>query len=203
LAPAARIFQENQTLIQTQRLIIRPFRATDFTGLFEYLSNPLVYQFEPGAPITLAEAQALAVERAGQSEFWAVALQTTDQIVGHLYFSQIDPHHLQTWELGYIFNPAHQRQGYASEAAAALVRHGFAAWGIHRVVAHCSPENTASWRLLERIGMHREGYFRKNIYFKTDASGRPLWLDTLAYALLEQDLPLLPDGRMDGLRHPL
>lgn len=175
-------------MIQTQRLIIRHFRAEDFSGLFDYLSNPEVYRFEPGDSITLEEAKTLAAQRAESSEFWAVALKETDQIIGHLYFHQIEPQALKTWELGYIFNPAYQHQGYAAEAAGALVRYGFAKWEIHRVVAYCNPKNTASWKLMERIGMRREGYLRKNIFFQTDVVDEPIWLDTLAYAILEEDL---------------
>jgi len=68
------------------------------------------------------------------------------------------------------------------------VRYGFAKWEIHRVVAYCNPKNTASWKLMERIGMRREGYLRKNIFFQTDVVDEPIWLDTLAYAILEEDL---------------
>ena len=78
-------------MIQTQRLIIRHFRAEDFSGLFDYLSNPEVYRFEPGDSITLEEAKTLAAQRAESSEFWAVALKETDKIIGHLYFHQIEP----------------------------------------------------------------------------------------------------------------
>jgi len=41
---------------------------------------------------------------------------------------------------------------------------------------------------MERIGMRREGYLRKNIFFQTDVVDEPIWLDTLAYAILEEDL---------------
>lgn len=58
---------------------------------------------------------------------------------------------------------------------------------VRRIVARCDPENTASWRLLERLGMRREGCLRRNIWFKTDREGRPLWLDTYEYALLQEE----------------
>jgi RimJ/RimL family protein N-acetyltransferase len=42
----------------------------------------------------------------------------------------------------------------------------------------------ASWRTLERIGFVREGRLRKDVYFRTDAAGRPIWQDTLVYGLV-------------------
>ena len=175
-------------MILTPRLLIRPFQPEDTPAAFEYLSNPTIYRFEPGAPLTLEETTHLITERAKHTDFWAVLHRATDKLVGHLYFSPNEPKELLTWELGYIFNPAHQNQGYATESATALLRHGFEHFGIHRLVAHCNPENIASWRVLEKIGMTREGHLRQNIFFHRDANGNPLWNDSYTYAILKKDL---------------
>ena len=50
-----------------------------------------------------------------------------------------------------------------------------------------NPLNTASWRLLERLGMRREGYLMQNIVFHRDEEGQPLWQDTYAYAMLAEE----------------
>ena len=52
----------------------------------------------------------------------------------------------------------------------------------HRVIATCQPENPASYRVMEKIGMHREGHFRKFIY-----RGENLWWDELFYAILDEE----------------
>jgi RimJ/RimL family protein N-acetyltransferase len=157
-------------------------------ALFAYLSNPLVYRFEPGEPISLEEAKALTLERTQTSDFWAVVLKSSQEMVGHLYFKQIAPLEFLTWELGYIFNPVFHNRGYATEAAEALLQYGFHHWSIHRVVAHCNPENVASWKVLEKIGMRREGYLRRNVFFRRATDGSPVWMDTFEYALLKEDL---------------
>lgn len=175
-------------MIQTSRLIIRPFQEPDYDSLYEYLSDPQIYLYEPGEPITLDRARQLTMERSHGSIFWAVVLKDTQKMVGHLYFQQTEPLELLTWELGYIFNPRFQNNGYASESAAALIRYGFDHWGIHRVTAHCNPENIASWKVLENIGMRREGHFHRNIFFKTAANGSPIWVDTFEYAILKDDM---------------
>jgi len=175
-------------MITTSRLLIRQFQEQDYPSLFEYLSNPNIYRFEPGEPISLEKAKELAAERARGNNFWAVIRKADQKMVGHLYFNQIAPKEFQTWELGYIFNPAFHNKGYASESACGLVHFGFTHGGIHRVIAHCNPENIASWKVLEKIGMRREAYFRKNVFFRTAADGSPLWLDSFEYALLKEDI---------------
>lgn len=175
-------------MIKTSRLLIRPFQGQDYSSLFEYLSNPTIYRFEPGEPISLEQARALALERSRETDFWAVVLKDDQKMVGHLYFKHIEPKEFLTWELGYIFNPVFQNKGYATESAIGLIQYGFEHMGIHRVIAHCNPENMASWRVLEKIGMKREGHFRKNIFFHTTSDGSPLWIDTYEYAILKEDI---------------
>jgi len=51
----------------------------------------------------------------------------------------------------------------------------------------CNPLNTASGRLLERLGFRREGHFIRNIYFKKDQAGEPIWCDTYAYGMLREE----------------
>jgi RimJ/RimL family protein N-acetyltransferase len=175
-------------MIETPRLLIRPFRPQDGPALFEYLSNPDVYRFEPGEPLSLARSMEIARERSKKNHFWAVIQKNTQQLVGHLYFKQIEPMQFLTWELGYIFNPVFHNNGYASESSSALIRYGFQQFGIHRVTAHCNPENIASWRVMEKIGMTREGVYKKNSFTRRDENGSPIWTDTFAYAILKSEV---------------
>ena len=178
----------NTLHIFSSRLILRAFRPTDSGDLHAYLSNPRIYQFEPGEPISLEQAGTMAEQLAASPDFWAVELQETGKIIGQIYFKQTDPLHLQTWELGYILSPQYQQQGYMSEAVKALLEQRLADGDIHRIVAHCNPQNIASWKLLEKIGFRREGLLRQNIYFRKNAQGEPLWTDTFVYALLKSDI---------------
>ncbi len=54
-------------------------------------------------------------------------------------------------------------------------------------MAQCNPANTASWRLLERIGFVREGHLRRNIFFRRDVEGRPIWQDTFEYGRINDE----------------
>jgi [ribosomal protein S5]-alanine N-acetyltransferase len=181
--------------IQTDRLIVRRFRPGDWSDLFDYLSLPATYAFEPGEPIDAERAATIAVERSRGSAFHAVELREEGRMIGHLYLHATEPAELRTCELGYILHPDYHRQGYATEAARALVDHAFGEMGVHRVFAECHPANTASWHVLERIGFVREAHLRQNTFFRREADGRPLWQDTLVYGRLSDRVDEAEGGR--------
>lgn len=87
-------------------------------------------------------------------------------------------------QLGWVLDPSHTGQGYATEAARALLDYCFSELGVRRVVAGCFLANDTSWRLMERLGMRREGHA---VAESLHRSGR--WLDTLTYALLANEWP--------------
>jgi RimJ/RimL family protein N-acetyltransferase len=128
----------------------------------------------------------LALERSRGNDFLAVEEKASRKMIGHLYLKQVDPLEFMTWELGYIFNPRFFNKGYCTEASKAAVDYVFSELGAHRVVAFCNPLNAASWRVLEKIGMRREGLFLKKAFFRKNGS-LPLWHDCLAYGILEAE----------------
>lgn len=174
-------------MIKTERLIIRRFEQSDYMDLYDYLSLPEIYAYEPGEPIDMVTAKDMATQRAQGNEFFAVELSETKKMIGHIYFKQIEPLEWMTWEIGYIFNPSYQRKGFATEAVKAIVEYAFSNWNSHRIIAHCNPKNEASWKLLDKIGMRREGVLLKNIFFSRNEDGQPNWQDTYEYAMLRED----------------
>jgi len=176
-------------MLVTDLLVIRPFHETDYSDLYEYLSIEETYRFEPGNPVSMDEAKKYALERSNSINWWAVTLKSDikHKLIGHISLFQTDLKVFRTWEIGYIFNPDYHNQGYATEACQAVFDHTFKELNAHRIVAHCSPENRASWRVLEKCGMTREGLLRKNTYFRIDDTGEPIWLDSFEYAILADD----------------
>lgn len=177
---------ETSIPMKTERLLLRRFRPDDWRDLYEYLSDAEVVRFEPYAPLTERQCQEATVSHSESREFWTVCLKEAGKLIGNLYVSEREQH---TREIGFVFNRFYQRRGYATEAAVALIDNMFKHENTHRVTANCNPENTASWRLLERLGMRREGHLKQNIYFKLDANGTPLWQDTFVYGILESEWP--------------
>ena len=72
-------------------------------------------------------------------------------------------------------------KGFASEAALAVLKFGFEKMRLHRIIATCQPENTPSYRVMEKIGMRREGYFKKCIPHGNE------WWDEYYYAILREE----------------
>jgi len=87
-------------------------------------------------------------------------------------------------ELGWVLDPACTGHGYAAEAVRELLRYCFQDLGVHRVTASCFLGNVTAWRLMERVGMRRELHAVRGSLHR---SGR--WLDTVAYAILEEEWP--------------
>ncbi len=171
-------------MIETTRLLIREFRADDWRDLHAYLSDPDVVRYEPYDVFSEEDSRQAATDRATDDAFWAVCLKESGRLIGNLFLQQ-QP--FATWELGYVFNAGDQGHGYATEAARALLAYTFAELEARRIVAMCDPRNAPSWRLLERLGLRREGHLLQTGYFKTDGDGNPLWHDTYVYALLASE----------------
>jgi [ribosomal protein S5]-alanine N-acetyltransferase len=167
--------------IRTARLEIRQFVSTDWPAVYTYTADSVVMTYIPGGAHTEAQAQAFATDHSGdQAEAYAIVHCAAQQLIGHMVFHPwFAP---QTYEIGWAFNPAYHRQGYATEAAAALLAYGFEQLKLHRIIATCQPENPASYRVMEKIGMRREGWFRKCLY---QEDGR--WWDELFYAILDEE----------------
>lgn len=174
-----------QILFETPNLIIRYFNQNDWKDLYEYLSDEEVIFYEPHDAFTEQEAKDEAIRRSNNPSFYAVVLKENNKVIGNLYFEKQD---FGTWELGYVFNKKYQGKGLAFESSKALIDYGIKNLNVRRIIAMCNPENTRSWKLMERLQMRREGILLKNIYFKTDKNGNPLWQDTYMYGVLADEL---------------
>lgn len=170
--------------LQTDRLILRPFDKSDGRALYSYLSDPEVVKFEPYGVMSLAECEKEAERRQTDEAFIAVCLKD-GTLIGNIYLSNADEFNCR--ELGYVFSKHHQGKGYATEACQKCLEYAFTALNARRVIAMCDPQNTQSYRLLERLGMRREAHFIENVYFHKDANGEPIWKDTYVYSILKSE----------------
>jgi len=84
-------------------------------------------------------------------------------------------------EMGWVLGVEYRGQGYATEAARALMDYGFNTLGLHRIHADTSTDNVASWRMMERLGMRREGLLRGAIF----EEGK--WVDRYVYGMLADE----------------
>lgn len=174
--------------LNTARLVLRPFTRGDVDAVYDYRSREDVarYLFDP--PLSRDECALaiqqrttqLALEAEGDRIILAVETRDDQSLVGEvsLIWRSVEA---RQGELGWIFHPDHQGRGYATEAAAELLRLGFEDADLHRIYARCDARNDGSWRLMERLGMRREAHFREHALFKGG------WDEEFYYAILRAE----------------
>jgi ribosomal-protein-alanine N-acetyltransferase len=163
--------------ITTDRLLLRPFRASDVAAVHAYASDPAVVRFMDWGPNTMAETRAyvdrILAPPAGQHPF-AVVRTADGMLLGGAELQMASIEHRRA-DMGYVLSPGAWGNGYATEAAAALLHFGFDRLGLHKLSATCDPENAGSARVLEKIGMHREGMLRDHLLIRGEWRDRLLW----------------------------
>jgi ribosomal-protein-alanine N-acetyltransferase len=167
--------------IETQRLIIRQFDLQDWEAVHSYTGDATVMTYiEEGQMSETQTKQYVEKNSSDQAEAFPVLLKSQNQLIGHMIFHPWFVH--LTYEIGWVFHPIYQGKGYATEAAKALLRYCFENLHAHRIIATCQPENPASYRVMEKIGMNREGHFRKCNY-----RGKNIRWDEYFYAILDEE----------------
>jgi RimJ/RimL family protein N-acetyltransferase len=153
--------------LDTHRLRLRPFTLLDHEAHARIYSDPLVMRYMPRGPMTLTEAQqaSLAVLRQFRTHWdryafgvWAVTEKTTGTLLGQCGLRFLPE--LHEVEVLYLLARAHWGQGLASEAAGAALAYGFEQAHLERIIALTKPENTASRRVMEKLGMQYEKSLR-------------------------------------------
>jgi RimJ/RimL family protein N-acetyltransferase len=186
--PTIRIVPAPSWPLESGRLRLRPFEDADLRALHAIHSDAGVARWLYNEPRTLAETRALLARkihgsslRAGGDWLGAAAeLRTTGELVADVSLLWASEAHRQG-ELGFLVHPAHQGLGYATEAAHAMLGYAFGELGLHRVVGRLEARNTASARVLEKLGMRREAHLVENEWVKGE------WQSELVYAILARE----------------
>ena len=174
--------------IRTERLVLRLYTEDDFDDLYAIQSRPDVTRYLYWGPrdrVQVRESlrKKIASDRLraeGDDLTPAVVLPQTGTVIGDVMLMWVSGEHRQG-EIGYIFHPAHGGRGHATEAARAMLRLAFDGLGLHRVVGRIDGRNTASARVLERLGMRREAQLVENELVKGE------WTDEVIYAILDRE----------------
>ena len=119
--------------IRTKRLLLRPFRESDYDDLFEFLSQLADDEFEGYPGIIYENGQEHLKYRLGSEESYAIELTEAGKVIGNIYCGNKD---FAAKEVGYIVNKRYQKKGYANEALSAVIAQVFRE-GAHRVFAEC------------------------------------------------------------------
>ncbi len=174
-------------VIETERLILRSFQAGDADDLFAYLRAPTASCFLSLKLADREQAEVEVAKRAADKGSIAVCLKQTGQLIGDLFGGNEDDEDERTTSIGWNFNPDFGGQGYAFEAATALLEHLFVQRKFRRVYAYVEDHNRQSQRLCEKLGMRKEGVFVEYVSFTKDGAGNPIYENTLQYAILQRE----------------
>jgi len=170
--------------IETERLTLRRFTLEDARDLLALVADTsfskAVPEMEPTAPgIRRYIERQLAYQAFEEERVFDLAIErrTDCQVIGLLTLVRRD----QTGAIGWALGADFRQRGFAAEAAAALLDYGFASLCLRRIEAETSVDNEPSWRLMERLGMRREGRLSE----ATVEHGQPL--DTYLYTIRPEE----------------
>lgn len=166
--------------IRTERAVVRWMTADDAELVTAYRNDPEVARHQDwDLPVPL-ERTLTAIERQGSTPDLGPGVRTNlivevdGTVVGDVFVG-VEPEGGAA-EIGFTLIPAHQGQGYASEAAAAVLDVVFDQLGAHRVIGQLDPENIASQRTLERLGLLFESRTTRSYFCRGE------WVDNMTYA---------------------
>ena len=164
-------------ILETDRLILRRQVPEDVEALWALYCDPEITRYIPDAPRTYQEAQEeLEWHRNGHPRnpdlgLWATIHKETGRFIGRCGLLLCEIEGQQEVEVAYTIARQFWRQGLATEAASAILRYGFDSLHLPRLISLIVPDNIASQRVAEKIGMRRE---RKMDGWNGD--GIPFWI---------------------------
>jgi RimJ/RimL family protein N-acetyltransferase len=171
-----------------KRVRLREVSADDAVTALGFAGDPEFFRYLPfeAVPDEAAEAKFLARLAAEarakprRQYHLGIVWSATHRLDGMARLGINEPNPL-VGDIGYGVRRDHQARGIATEAAALLLDFGFRDLGLHRVFAYHHPDNLASERVLEKLGMRREGRLRENLL----AHGT--WRDSVVWAILDRE----------------
>ena len=172
--------------LESPRLRLRQIQVADIADLFAIFSDPQTMRYWSHAPFAdMAEAEAYlrnidAGRINGTHLQWGIALHEDDRVIGTTTLFSLNLRHHRA-EIGYALASAHWRRGIGGEALTTALRHAFDALDCQRIEADVDPRNTASCRLLEKLGFRLEGRLRERWHVEGEIQ------DSAIYGLLARE----------------
>jgi len=177
----------NGEYLKSERVIMREIEKKDWVDVHKYASQQLVCQYQPWGPNSEEESEEFVkqvivdAKKKPRSRFvFAIILKGNGNMIGAVELN-IQDYTNKIGEIGYIINPDYWGMRYATEAAKLVIEFSFNKFNLHRIYATCDPRNVASSKVLEKIGMTKEGRMREDLLMKDG------WRDSLLYSILVQE----------------
>ena len=174
--------------LQTNRLNLRQLSIRDLDKIHELHSLPETDQFNTlGIPETIKTTERIVNEWLAEQNaipqaayIFCIDSNKSKHFIG-LIALNLGKINFRTAEVWFKIHTDYWRQGYTTEALNKLLDFGFNDLKLHRIEAGCAVENIASSKVLEKVGMTKEGMKRKKLPIRGE------WKDNYFYAILEED----------------
>ncbi len=184
------------TILETERLRLRPLTPADTDALLAYRGDAEVCRYLPFPPMDAGEIARrlreqwfrLTLDEDGQNVTLGVERRDTGELIGDVIL-MFHSRENGNGEIGWVFHPSVSKQGYATEAAGAMLDWAFGPVGLRRVVARLDERNDRSAALCTRLGMRLESRLVENEYFKGELTTE------LDFAILASEWATAVDGR--------
>lgn len=175
-----------QPTLETERLILRPFVDDDAARIAELAGDPEISDTTLRIPHPYTSQIASewisthqAIRDKGRALFYAIDHKERSELIGSAGIDIDLPQNRA--EIGYWIGREYWNRGYATESAVRLLGYVFTVLKLHKVVAHCFARNPGSGRVLEKLGMKREGLLRDHI------RNSGTWEDIVLYGMLDAE----------------
>ncbi|WP_171172504.1 GNAT family N-acetyltransferase [Streptomyces sp. I05A-00742] len=193
--------------ISTDRLVLRPFDASDVPALTEMMNDELITAWTSVPhPYTTADARDWALHTApaertsGRGIVFAVTEFLTHRLVGIVHLHHTDWHTLAT-EVAYVTAPWARGEGYACESVLAVAQWLFRDQKFERLELRTAADNTASQQVAQKIGCISEGVLRNAWIARSrteDGGWTDIRTDLIVWSLLPEDLDEVREQHTDG-----
>ena len=147
--------------VETERLLLRPWSPADLEDLVAVFAEPEVWRYPFGRALSRHESEQFLDRQLEHWEangfgMWAAVLMGTARLIGYMGLSipRWLPQVLPAVEVGWRLHPDYWGRGLATEGGRASLRHGFETLELDRIISIFAPDNVASGRVMERLGMH-------------------------------------------------
>ena len=186
-------------MIETSRLILRPFQNHDLEDLYAYLKEPTVHCFASMKVNSIQEAKKALRNRIQNEDLcFAIVLKKNGIVIGEIDAHQETSTPDQKQPIYDTFSPCwmlhqnYQNKGYMYEAASAFYHYLFNEKQARRIYTYTEDDNIACQRLCEKLGMRQEGFFKQFVSFINDLDGNPIYENTYQYAILKDEFKYHP-----------
>ena len=179
---------DGRPVLTTERLLLRRFTLDDVEDVHEYTNDAEWARYQvsiPMPPHTRTDTESLVAVFSARSNpgiLQILAIVLEGKVIGETVLNQRDEDRMnERVELAYSLSRRHWGKGLMTEAAGAVKNRAFQTYSFNRMFAYCDPRNVGSSRVLEKLGMKREGQLRSHLKWNGE------FRDQLYYGILRAE----------------